>query len=68
MLLDNAGSFHNLNNAIPQVKIYDLLDGGITILSNAHYNTRNNIKSLNDRMRDYINTKREPRIYRANIR
>ena len=67
MLLDNAGSFHNLNNAIPQVKIYDLLDGGITILSNAHYNTRNNIKGLNDRMRDYINTPKESLEYTEQI-
>ena len=67
MLLDNAGSFHNLNNVIPQVKIYDLLDGGITILSNAHYNTRNNIKGLNDRMRDYINTPKESLEYTEQI-
>lgn len=67
MLLDNAGSFHNLNNAIPQVKIYDLLDGGVTILSHANHNTRNNIKGLNDRMRDYINTPKESLEYTEQI-
>ena len=67
MLLDNAASFHNLDNALPNIHIYDLLSDGVTILANANQNTRNNIKGLNDRMRDYINTPKESLEYTEQI-